>query len=115
MTTSSPKPVKFEDVSEALTYLAESAHDYAIWSGREKFLREMLKVTRAKLSRSVMHNTVTERENFAYSHADYKKALEDYEEATVNATLLEANRGAAEAYIEIWRTEEASRRAANIQ
>lgn len=103
-----------DDVEGALLFLAESAEAFARASARQRFLEKHLDVEKAKLIRKVGHATMAEREAFALAHPDYSKALDEFEIAVYEKTLLAAQRHAAEARIEYWRSKEASRRSVNV-
>lgn len=100
-------------VENALHFLSTSAQDYANAKGERIFLEEQRKVVKATIF-GMVDGGVAEREAFAYRHADYQKLLQELRSAVVSEELLRAKRAAAEARIEVFRTLEASKRAANL-
>ncbi len=106
-----------DELGSALTYLAESAKPYADAKALRVVAEEKLRIVRSDLTMRALedgHKTVSEREAFAYSHAEYRQAVKDLGECVGREELLKCYRVAAEAKIEAWRTLSASRRAANI-
>lgn len=103
-----------EQVESALTYLAESAKDYAEAKGLRVWLEEKRKVVKATVFSASPQGTVAEREAWAYQQTEYTKLIEDLRGAVVAEETLRAYRGAAEARIEVWRSQEATRRSANV-
>lgn len=104
-----------DQVGSALTYLAETAVDWAQAKGRRVWLEEKRKVIKAQLFASAPDGTIQSRESWAYAHKDYADHLSELREAVEAEETLRAYRAAAEARIEVWRSLESSRRAANVR
>lgn len=102
-----------ERVEAALEYLAESAEPYAEAKGRRVWLEHKLKTFKATAFLANEGNNA-EREAQAYRSGDYQSATDELKEAVVTEEKIRALRVAAEARIEIFRTLEASKRAANV-
>ena len=102
-----------DEVEKALDYLATSAKTYAEAKGRRVWLEEKRKIIKAQAF-SLAEGTKDERESAAYQSGDYKQCVEDLRDAVVAEETSRAWRTAAEAKIEVFRTLESSRRAANV-
>lgn len=103
-----------DQVEAAVIYLAESAKEYAQACGRRYYMEEKRKSVKATFFNASQRKTAAERENEAYAHPDYLALLESIREAVEDEVLLRALRAGAEARIEVWRSQESSRRAANV-
>lgn len=103
-----------DDIGKALTYLAESAKVWSEARGLRVFLEESLRTVKAGVMLESARTTVAEREADGYSSQAYKDHLKKLRDAVQNEELIKAYRIAAEARIEVWRTMESSRRAANV-
>lgn len=102
-----------DDVEKALDYLATSAKSFAEAKGRRVWLEERRKIVKAAAF-SQAGGTVGERESTAYLSDDYKQCVDDLRDAVVAEETMRAYRVAAEARVEVWRSLESSRRAANV-
>lgn len=102
-----------DEVEKALDYLATSAKGYAEAKGRRVWLEERRKIVKAAAF-SQAEGTAGERESTAYTSGDYKQCVDDLRDAVVAEETARAWRVAAEAKIEVWRSLESSRRAANV-
>ena len=102
-----------EGVEDALIYLAESAKEYAEAKGRRVWLEERRKIVKAQAF-SLAEGTMAEREALAYQGADYQKCVDELREAVAAEETMRAYRAAAECRVEVWRSLESSRRAANV-
>lgn len=102
-----------DDVEAALDYLAKSAKTYAEAKGRRVYLEEKRKIVKAA-GFSQSEGTAGERESTAYLSGDYKQCIEDLRDAVIAEETMRAYRIAAEARVEVWRSLESSRRAANV-
>lgn len=105
--------IDIEEVERALKYLAESAKGYAEAKGRRVWLEEKRKIIKAQAF-SLAEGTKDERESTAYQTGDYKQCIDDLRDAVTAEETMRAYRVAAEARIEVWRSLESSRRAANV-
>lgn len=103
-----------EAVESAVKYLAESAQEYANAKGRRVWLEERRKIVKATEASASALSTVAARDDAAYCSDAYKAVVDDLRDAVVAEETMRAYRSAAEARIEVFRTMEASKRAANV-
>lgn len=103
-----------DEVEKAVIYLAESAKEYAQAVGHRVWLEEKRKIVKASLYSQQEGRTATDRENAAYAHPDYQSLIDTLRMAVEDEQILRAYRSAAETRIEVWRSQESSRRAANV-
>lgn len=105
-----------EGVEDALVYLAESAKEYAEAKGRRVWLEGRLQVVKAgqfAVARST-GKSAADSEGEARGSAAYQECLDELRDAVTAEETMRAYRVAAEARIEVFRTLESSRRAANV-
>ena len=98
------------DPTEAVDYLIRNAAAYAKAKAQVTYLEEFRKSKKAILFGSAIGNTVTDRENKAYSHPEYLSLLDGLREAVEEAERLKWMLVAAQARIDVWRSQEASNR-----
>lgn len=84
------------DVEKALDYLIKTSNDYAKWKSRAKMLEYKLKVIEAQESLEVETGSQEYKKNMARVSDNYKKCLEDFEEANFEYLKLESLRRAAD-------------------
>ena len=99
------------DPNNAIEYMIKNAKAYAEAKANVAYLTEYRKSKKAMLFASAVGNTVTDRENKAYSHPEYIELLEGLREAVEKAEELRWMLIAAQARLDIYRTQEASNRA----
>lgn len=105
----------FERVEKAVEFLTDSAREYAEARGRRIWLEEKRKVVKAMNFEAERGNGgVAEREAKAYCAPEYMALLDELRDAVMDEERLRALRVAAEAKIEVWRSLESTRRAANV-
>jgi hypothetical protein len=95
---------------EAINYMIKNAKAYAQAKAEVTYLEEFRKSKKAMLYGSAMGKTVTDRENQAYSHPEYLELLEGLKAAVEEAERLRWMLVAAQARIDVFRTQEASNR-----
>lgn len=98
------------DPHEAINYMIKNAKAYAQAKAEVTYLEEFRKSKKAMLYGSAMGKTVTDRENQAYSHPEYLELLEGLKAAVEEAERLRWMLVAAQARIDVWRSQEASNR-----
>lgn len=98
------------DPHEAINYMIKNAKAYAQAKAEVTYLEEFRKSKKAMLYGSAMGKTVTDRENQAYSHPEYLELLEGLKAAVEKAEGLRWMLVAAQARIDVYRTQEASNR-----
>lgn len=108
------KGAEDRSVEAALKYIATSAEDFARAKARVKYIEQFRKTLKARAYLEARGETVSEREAKAYTEPEYVACLESYKDAVYDHEILVAKRLRAELVIEVWRTLNANKRAANI-
>lgn len=103
-----------EEVEKALNHLRDTAHDYAHWKSRMKYLEFHRKSVRAQEFFHGKGNSAAVNHEHAENSAAYRAILKEYEEAVYEFTVLDALRNAAETKISSWQTIQASNRKGHI-
>lgn len=106
--------VSEEDVERALVYLAEKADDAAEAKATRIYLEEYRKSLKAMLMKEHGNLPVNAQERDAYASMDYVRHLDALKEAVKNDEKHRFLREAAEAKIEVWRTQQADTRRSNV-
>lgn len=108
------KPI---DPHEAINFMIKNAEAYAKAKAEVTYLEEFRKSKKAILFGSAVGNTIADKENKAYAHPEYQELLKGLQEAVEKAEALKWMLVAAQARIDVWRSQEASNRAIdrNIQ
>lgn len=99
------------DIEKALSYLRSSVEDASQAKSDMVLTEGFIKVTKANLMASSGAPSVSAQEVLALSHKDYKIAVEAYAEAVRVFTYHQMKRESAIAWVEAWRSQEASNRA----
>lgn len=84
--------------------------EYAQAKAQVTYLEEFRKSKKAMLFSAAIGNTIADRENQAYSHPEYLAVLDGLREAVEKAESLRWMLVAAQARIDVWRSQEASNR-----
>lgn len=95
---------------EAINFMIKNAEAYAAAKANVTYLEQYRKSKKALLFANAIGNTVADRENFAYSHPEYLAVLDGLKEAVEEAERLRWMLVAAQARIDVWRSQEASNR-----
>ena len=95
---------------EAINFMIKNAEAYAAAKANVTYLEQYRKSKKALLFANAIGNTVADRENFAYSHPEYLAVLDGLKEAVEEAERLRWMLVAAQARIDVYRTQEASNR-----
>lgn len=98
------------DPHEAINYMIRHSAEYAQAKAQVTYLEEFRKSKKAMLFSSAIGNTIADRENQAYSHPEYLSVLDGLREAVEKAESLRWMLVAAQARIDVWRSQEASNR-----
>jgi len=101
-----------EDIQRAFDFLRDSAPKIAAARANKVRTEERRKIVWSHLRRSCKEGTQAERDAYAYAHENYEKHIEDMSVAVEAFELLRAQREAANAKIEAWRTSSANERGA---
>jgi cytochrome c biogenesis protein ResB len=96
--------------TRAIQYLIDTAPIYAKAKADRIFLDEYRRSKRAQLMSQAGTEVLGKQETFAYAHADYVGILEGIREAVEKEENLRWMMTAAQARIEVWRTEQYSAR-----
>jgi hypothetical protein len=95
---------------KAIEYMMEHSEQYAIAKAEVTYLTEFRKSKKALLFSNAMGNTIADKENYAYCHPEYIEILDDLKKAVAEAERLRWMLVAAQARIDVWRSQEASNR-----
>jgi hypothetical protein len=98
------------DPNKAVDFLLNKAPEYAKAKAQRVYIEQYRKSLKAILFLGDGGKTIAEREAAAYSHADYLVLLEGLKEAVEQEESLRWQMVAAEARIEVWRSQEATNR-----
>ena len=98
------------DPHKSIDYMIKNAKAYAQAKAKVTFLSEFRKSKKAILFASAMGNTIADKESYAYSHPEYLELLDGLKAAVEEAERLRWMLVAAQARIDVWRSQEASNR-----
>jgi hypothetical protein len=102
--------MKTIDPHRAINHIIKSASAYAQAKAEVTYLEQFRKSKKAILFNNSIGNTIADRENFAYSHPEYLELLEGLRAAVEKAETLRWELIAAQARVDVWRSQEASNR-----
>jgi hypothetical protein len=100
-----------DEVGEALSLLATTAHDHAVAKADAKYLEYMVGLTEARAGLASDERSADKRKWEARSSPEYARALELMRAADIRNFELQGLRDAATAKVEVWRTLQANQRA----
>jgi hypothetical protein len=98
--------VSDEDVEAALDYLRDNARAAAKAVAYRIYMTEYRKSKKAELMGQCNEAAVNAQERFAYSHPEYRQHLDDMQTAVEDACFHEFMLKAANAKIEVWKTDQ---------
>jgi hypothetical protein len=98
------------DPHEAIDFIYRNSTAYAKAKAEVTYLEEFRKSKKAILYAQSMGKTVTDRENQAYAHPEYQALLKGLQAAVEAAEELRWQLIAAQARVDVWRSQEASNR-----
>lgn len=98
--------------NKAVDFILEHAPEYAKAKAERVYIEEYRKSLKAILFQQSDGKTISDREAYAYSHQDYLTNLAGLKEAVEAEETMRWKLVAAQARIEIWRSTEATSRAA---
>lgn len=104
------KEIEMIDPNDAVNYILKHAPTYAKARAERIYLEEFRKSKKAILFRESPDKTIAEREHWAYAHPDYQSLLKGIRDAVEIEEKLRWDMIAAQARIEIWRSQEATNR-----
>ena len=99
-----------KDPHEAINYMIKNAEAYAQAKAKVVFLTEYRKTKKAICFQNSTRSTMAEKEADAYAHPEYLGVLDGLREAVEEAERLRWMLVAAQARIDVWRSQEASNR-----
>lgn len=102
---------ELRDPNKAADYIIGNAGKFAAAKAQRVYLEEFRKSKKAILMGQSTAKSAVEREQYAYAHEDYLALLGGLKAAIEVEEKLRWDLIAAQARIEIWRTQEASARA----
>ena len=97
--------------TKAIQYLIDTAPIYAKSKADRIFLEEFRKSRKAQLMSQAGTEVLGKQETYAYAHEDYIQILEGIRQAVEKEEKYRWLMTAAQARIEVWRTEQYSMRA----
>jgi hypothetical protein len=98
------------DPNEAINFMIKNAEAYAQAKAEVTYLTEYRKTVKSQGILRSLKNTVVEKEADAYTTVEYKTCIEGLKEAVAEAERLRWMLVAAQARIDVWRSQEASNR-----
>lgn len=97
--------------TKAIQYLIDTAPLYAKAKADRMYLEEFRKSRKAQLASQAGTEVLGKQETFAYAHPEYIQILEGIREAVEKEETYRWMMTAAQAKIEVWRTQQYSMRA----
>ncbi len=104
-------------VEKALEYMRTEARALAEAKGQRIYLQEFRKTQKGLLIQAAfghpseqINKTAASREAYAYAHDDYVKILAGLKEAVIIEEEAHWKMIAAQAFVEVWRTQQATNR-----
>ena len=99
------------DPHKAVDYILMNSGKHAKAKSERIYLEEYRKSLKAMLMKQCMETAIGAQEREAYAHADYRALLDGIKEATEIEEKFRWDLIAAQAAIDIWRTEQSNLRA----
>ena len=99
------------DPNKAVDYIVKHAPLYAKAKAERVYLEEFRKSKKALLMKACNESTVNAQEREAYSHPEYIALLEGLRSAVETEETLRWSLVAAQARMDVWRTQSANERA----
>lgn len=97
------------DPHKAINYIMENAPKYAQAKANRVFIENYLRTVKSRLMNEET-GTLGNKEAYAYAHSDYIAQLEALKIATEEEERLKYMISAAQARIEVWKTNEYTKR-----
>ena len=101
---------KDRDPHKAVDYILQNAEDFASAKAKRIHIEEFRKSKKALLMKQSLEPALGAQERDAYAHHEYIKLLEGLREAVEIEEKLRWELIAAQARVDIWRTEQANLR-----
>lgn len=96
--------------NDAVDYIIRNAPKFAKAKAERVYIEEYRKSLKAILMKRSLESAIGAQEREAYAHQEYQELLEALRDATEIEEKLRWDMVAAQARIEIWRSQEASNR-----
>lgn len=103
--------MEFRDPHKAIDYILENAKAHAKAKAERNYLEEYRKSLKAILMKQCMESAIGAQEREAYAHPEYQALLEGIRAAMELEEKLRWDLIAAQAVVDIWRTEQSNLRA----
>ena len=101
---------KDRDPHDAVDYIIKHARQFADAKAQRVYLEEFRKSKKALLMKQSIEGALGAQERDAYAHAEYVELLKGLKEAVAIEEKLRWDLIAAQARVDIWRTEQANLR-----
>ena len=101
---------KDHDPHDAVNYIIKHARQFADAKAQRVYLEEFRKSKKALLMKQSIEGALGAQERDAYAHAEYVELLKGLKEAVAIEEKLRWDLIAAQARVDIWRTEQANLR-----
>ena len=98
------------DPNKAVDFIIEHSRKFAQAKAHRIYMEEYRKSLKAILMKESIESAVNAQERDAYAHPDMLKHLEALREAVQEEEALRWQMVAAEARVEVWRSQEATKR-----
>ena len=98
------------DPNKAVDFILANAGKHAAAKAQRVYLEEFRKSKKAMLMAECVEKTAVAREQYAYGHAEYLELLAGLKSAVEVEETMKWSMIAAQARIEIWRTQSANNR-----
>lgn len=99
------------DPNKAIDYMLANSKKFAKAKAERIYLEEYRKSLKALLMKRSTEDTIGAQEREAYAHEEYRQLLEGIRDAVEIEEKLRWDLIAAQASVEVWRSQEASNRA----
>jgi hypothetical protein len=99
------------DPNKAIDFIFENGKKFAKAKAERIYLEEYRKSLKAILMKRSMETAIGAQEREAYAHEEYRQLLEGLKVAVEEEEELRWSLVAAQARVEVWRSQEASNRA----
>ena len=93
------------DPHAAAEFIIRSAKPYAQAKANRMYIEEHRKTLKALLMNESTGKTVSDREQYAYSHPSYQALLNNFKDAVLEEETLRVQIKGAELTIELWKAE----------
>lgn len=99
------------DPNKAIDFIFENGKNFAKAKAQRIYLEEYRKSLKAILMKRSMETAIGAQEREAYAHEEYRELLDGLRDAVQEEEELRWSLVAAQARVEVWRSQEASNRA----